>query len=308
MGIIAIYGDLRLLRRCTVQDGANGHAHPMDMTSTHTPSPQGSACLDRPCDKSRWVRANILGVRFDLVDYEQVLAAVEAWRGRGERQYVTITNPHSVLLCRLDQEMRLATAGAGLTLPDGAGVILAACILGYDHRGRTPGPTLMLKLCDWGRQRGYRHFFYGGAPGVAEELARRLGGRFPGMEVAGAYSPPYRPLNAAEDQADVDRINACKADVVWVGLGAPKQEKWMSAHRGRIEATVLIGVGAAFDFHSGTVPWAPGWLRRLGLEWAWRLATDPRRMWRRNLDSPRFLLGVLSQRIRRAMARPSSAP
>jgi len=176
-------------------------------------------------------------------------------------------------------------------------LILAARLLGLKSRGRVTGPTLMLKLCDWGRERGYRHYFYGGKEGVAETLARRLSERFPGLEVAGTFSPPFRTLTEEEGAAVVEKINATRPDVVWVGLGAPKQEKWMAAHVGRIAAAALIGVGAAFDFHSGNVKWAPGWIRKIGMEWAWRLAHEPRRLWRRNLDSPLFLLAVMKQRI-----------
>lgn len=240
----------------------------------------------------------ILGVRFDLADYAAVLETLYGWRETGKRSYVTITNPHSVLMCRRDEEMRRATDGAGLTLPDGVGIIWAAAILGYPHHGRVTGPTLMLRLCDEGRRLGLRHYFYGGTEGVADQLAERLSERFPGLAVAGTYCPPFRALGPEEDEAILRKINAAKPDVVWVGLGAPKQEKWMAARVGRIEAAAMIGVGAAFDFHSGNVQWAPKWVRALGIEWAYRLVLEPGRLWRRNLDSPLFLMKVLCQRLR----------
>jgi N-acetylglucosaminyldiphosphoundecaprenol N-acetyl-beta-D-mannosaminyltransferase len=245
----------------------------------------------------------ILGIRFDWMDYDGVLEAVEGWRAAGLRRYITITNPHSVLLCRRDPAMMDATSGAGLTLPDGVGIIWAATILGLSHNGRVSGPTLMLYLCDRGRAFGYRHYFYGGNDGMPERLAQRLKERFPGLEVAGGYSPPFRPLTQEEDREDVARINDSRPDILWVGLGAPKQEKWIAAHLGRIEAPVIIGVGAAFDFHSGEVPWAPAWVRRTGLEWAFRLVREPGRMWRRNLDSPLFLAMVLGQRMHALLIR-----
>jgi N-acetylglucosaminyldiphosphoundecaprenol N-acetyl-beta-D-mannosaminyltransferase len=154
----------------------------------------------------------------------------------------------------------------------------------------------MLNLCEWGQRHSYRHFFYGGAEGVADELANRLASRYPGLIVAGTCCPPFRPMSEAEDRRAVEQINASRPDVVWVGLGAPKQEKWMFEHVGRIHAPVIIGVGAAFDFHSGRIAWAPGWIRRIGMEWIYRLAREPGRMWRRNLDSPRFLFRVLCQK------------
>lgn len=250
---------------------------------------------ENTCVPQKW---DILQVQFNLIDYDRTLEAILQWRKSNQRNYVTITNPHSVMMCLRDHEMRRATAQAGLTLPDGAGAILAANILGYPHHKRVTGPTLMLKLCDWGRQHGLRHFFYGGSEGVADLLAQRFGDKLPGLEIAGTYCPPFRPLTDEEDETIVKAINATKPDVVWVGLGAPKQEKWMSEHLGKIKATAMIGVGAAFDFHSGNVKWAPGWVRKLGIEWAYRLAQNPRRMWRRNLSSPIFLTIVLCQRLR----------
>jgi len=237
----------------------------------------------------------VLGIAFDLVNCQEVLDTIRLWRERGEKCYIALTNPHSVLICQRDAEMRRATEEAALTLPDGVGIIWAANILGYPHQGRVTGPALMLNLCDRGRRFGLRHYFYGGAEGVAERLARRLAEMYPGLQVAGVHCPPFRALTPEEDEEAVRRINAARPDIVWVGLGAPKQEKWMAAHAGRVEAPAMIGVGAAFDFHSGNVPWAPAWIRRLGIEWAYRLALDPRRMWRRNLDSPLFLLKVCGQ-------------
>jgi N-acetylglucosaminyldiphosphoundecaprenol N-acetyl-beta-D-mannosaminyltransferase len=242
---------------------------------------------------------SILRVPFNLVSYQDVLETIDEWRSNGCQRYITITNPHSVMLCTRDAAMDRATYEAGLTLPDGVGIIWAARILGYPHRGRATGPTLMLRLCDAGRERNYRHFFYGGSEGVADRVAELLSTHYRGLAVAGTYCPPFRKLSDNEDQQIVDRINATKPDIVWVGLGAPKQEKWMADHVDRIHATAMIGVGAAFDFHSGNIKWAPGWIRKIGMEWAYRFALEPRRMWRRNLDSPLFLMHVVGQRISR---------
>ena len=240
----------------------------------------------------------IEGVRFDLVDYDAVLRKIQEWRQVGERTYVCITNPHCVLLCHRDPAMAEATAGAGLTLPDGVGIVLAARILGYGRSARVTGPALMLRMCDQGREHDLRHYFYGGGEGVANRMSQRLAAAYPGLSIAGTSSPPFRPLTAEEESAELERMNRSKADVIWVGLGAPKQEKWMAAHRERLEATVLIGVGAAFDFHSGNVKWAPRWMRTLGLEWLYRTVHEPRRVGPKARDSFIFGFRVLAGRMR----------
>jgi len=238
---------------------------------------------------------NIAGVDFDFLLKSEIPGIIDRWRRAGRRGYVTLTNPHSVMLCRRDQEMRHATSQATITLPDGVGIVLGARLLGHGRRHRCTGPAMMLEICDKGRELDLSHYFYGGAEGVPDRLAERLSETFPGLKVAGTCCPPFGQMTAEEDDAIVARINAAKPDIIWVGLGAPKQEKWMAAHLGRIKATALIGVGAAFDFHSGNVEWAPDFMRRFGLEWAYRLARNPRRMWRRNLDSPIFLACVAQQ-------------
>jgi exopolysaccharide biosynthesis WecB/TagA/CpsF family protein len=238
---------------------------------------------------------NILGTHFSLLTYKDVMRTIMHWRDKQERHYVTLTPPYSVLMCRRDARLREATQAASLTLPDGVGIILAAKLLRYPHHGRVTGPTLMLRLCDWGRAEGLRHYFYGGAAGVADALADRLKQDYPGLKVVGTCCPPFRDLTPTEDTEVVKQVNATRPDVVWVGLGSPKQEKWMARHAGRINATALIGVGAAFDFHSGRVKWAPAWMRKMGIEWAYRLVTEPRRMWRRNVNSLVFVAGVVWQ-------------
>lgn len=240
---------------------------------------------------------NILGTHFSLLSYRDVLTTILRWRDRNERHYVALTPPYSVLMCRRDVRLHEATEAASLTLPDGVGIILASKLLRYPHHGRVTGPTLMLRLCDWGRDKGLRHYFYGGAPGVADALAERLQQKYPGLTVVGTYCPPFRELTPTEDAEALTRINETKPDIVWVGLGSPKQEKWMAEHLGRLDAAAMVGVGAAFDFHSGRVKWAPKWMRNAGVEWAYRLVTEPRRMWRRNIDSFVFLGKVVEQRV-----------
>ena len=239
-------------------------------------------------------RYPIAGVPFDLVDHPDVLAAIVS-RPMAAPLIVTLVNPHTVMNCRASRPIRDAVLASDLILPDGVGIALAARLLGLPRHGRIPGPSLVLNLCRDGRSSGLRHYFYGGAPGVARNMAARLSTAFPGLEVAGWYSPPLLDPTLQDDHCA--RINEARPDVIWVGLGSPKQELWMARNAAELKARAVIGVGAAFDFHSGNVSWAPEWVRRIGLEWAYRLAVEPRRMWRRNLDSPWFLGLVLKQRV-----------
>jgi N-acetylglucosaminyldiphosphoundecaprenol N-acetyl-beta-D-mannosaminyltransferase len=159
---------------------------------------------------------------------------------------------------------------------------------------RVYGPDLMLAVLALAAEREWSSFFYGGGPDVPELLAKRLTARFPGLRVAGTWSPPFRPLTPEEDQAVVERINRSRADLVWVGLSTPKQERWMAAHVGRVHAKALLGVGAAFDIHAGLLPQAPPWMQRSGLEWLYRLGREPTRLWRRYLgNNPRFVVEIL---------------
>lgn len=243
------------------------------------------------------VRRSILGVGVDVIGFDEVVTLIERWRATRERRCIVVTNPHSILMCRSDHEMMAATRAGALVLADGVGTTLALRVLYRMKSVRLPGPELMLRLFDAGRATGLRHFLYGGRPDVLQALCLRLQRRFPEATMCGSFSPPFRKLSAGEDAEVVRMISNTRPDVVWVGLGAPKQEKWMAAHVGQIRAAALIGVGAAFDFHAGTVPWAPKWIRSAGLEWAYRLAHEPKRLWRRNLDSPVFLYHVLKQRL-----------
>ncbi|MDX1545625.1 MAG: WecB/TagA/CpsF family glycosyltransferase [Rhodothermales bacterium] len=249
---------------------------------------------------------DILGLRVSAVDIPRALATIDGWIARREPRYACVSNVHSVMESWDDPALRRIHNEAGLVTPDGMPLVWISRLRGRRHVRRVYGPDLMLALCAHGLERGYRHYFYGGADGVAGDLARRLGERFPGLVVAGAETPPFRPLTPEEDAAAVERINAARPDVVWVGLGMPKQERWMHAHVGRIEAPALIGVGAAFDFHTGRKPQAPAWMQRTGLEWAFRLATEPRRLAGRYLrHNPRFVGLALLELMR---LRPAPRP
>ena len=253
-------------------------------------------------------RFDVLGVPVSAITMADALETIDAWiRGRSPH-YVCVTGVHGVMESQRDDELRRIHEGAGLVTPDGMPLVWMAHLLGHPRVERVYGPDLLLACCEMSTRRGYRHFFYGGAPGVGERLAARLEARFPGLSVAGLYSPPFRPLTPEEDAALVDRINAARPDIVWVGLSTPKQERWMAAHVGRLQAPVLVGVGAAFDFHAGVKRQAPRWMQRSGLEWSFRLMTEPRRLGKRYLvNNPSFVWRVASQWLRGTASREVTA-
>jgi N-acetylglucosaminyldiphosphoundecaprenol N-acetyl-beta-D-mannosaminyltransferase len=242
-------------------------------------------------------RVDLLGVGISVTSMQTTLAQIEAWIEEGQRRYVCVTNVHAVIECQDDPELMRIHNQSGLTVPDSAPVYWAGRLAGAKQMGPVRGPDLLPAVCAVAARRGWRSYFYGGEPGIPERLGSRLATRFPGLQVAGTYSPPFRPLTPAEDDAAVERINSSDADLVWVGLSAPKQERWMAEHRDRLRAPVLIGVGQAFDIHAGIKPEAPAWMRPIGLEWLFRLALEPRRLWRRYLrTNPRFLASVVRRR------------
>ena len=241
-------------------------------------------------------RANILGVGVSATNMEMALRTIEEWISRRECHYVCATGVHGVMESWRDDDLRRIHNAAGLVVADGAPLAWLSRIMGVRQADHVRGSDLMLKMCERSAKRGYRQFFYGGAPGVAEKLASRLHGQFPLLQVTGVCSPPFRSLSPEEDSAVVDCINSAKPDIVWVGISTPKQERWMSEHWRRLDAPVLIGVGAAFDFHAGLKKQAPYWMQKSGLEWLFRLLSEPRRLWRRYLiNNPWFLWLVLLQ-------------
>jgi N-acetylglucosaminyldiphosphoundecaprenol N-acetyl-beta-D-mannosaminyltransferase len=244
-------------------------------------------------------KVDVLGVQVSAIDMERALDVIDRWIVEGEREYVCVTGVHGVMESRRDDTLRQIHNRAGLVTPDGMPLVWWSRSRGERQTRRVYGPDLMLACCERSLTTGYRHFFYGGGDGVADLLARRLSRRFPGLTVAGTYTPPFRALSAAEDEDVVKRINDAQPDIVWVGLSTPKQEYWMAEHVGRIEASALIGVGAAFDFHAGLKPQAPRWMQSNGLEWLFRLGTEPRRLWKRYLvNNPAFVWLALQEVMR----------
>ncbi len=241
-------------------------------------------------------RTNVLGVGISAINIPMALEVLDAWIRQQHRTYVCITGVHGVMESQADPELRKIHNQAGLVTPDGMPMVWMSRLAGHKHVDRVYGPDLMLAVCEASLQKGYRHFFYGGNEGVPELLRDKLQEKFPGLQVVGTYSPPFRPLTLEEDAAIVSQINAARPDIVWVGLSTPKQERWMAAHLGKVQAPVMIGVGAAFDFHAGLKPQAPRWMQRSGLEWFFRMVSEPKRLARRYLqNNPKFVMAVLMQ-------------
>lgn len=226
----------------------------------------------------------VLGVRVDAVQIPDAVARMEQWiAARDGCRYIAVTGMHGVTEAQHDTALKSILNAADLVVPDGMPLVWLGRVRGHALRRRVYGPELMLTFCEHSARRGYRHFFYGGAPGVAEQLAENLARRFPSLRIAGAYCPPFRALTGEEEAEVVERIHAAAPDVLWVGLSTPKQEQWMHAFRSRLRVPVLVGVGAAFDVNSGRHRQAPRWMQEHGLEWLFRLLQEPRRLWRRYL-------------------------
>ncbi len=239
----------------------------------------------------------MLGTRLAVSDYGEVVDWMEAMVTAGARGYVTAAAVNLVMSAREDPETDAAVQGATLAVPDGQPLVWALRALGHGDATRVYGPDLMLAFCARAEQRGIPIYLYGGrTPEALALLEGRLRERFPGLRIAGGCSPPFRDLDEDEERGIAARIDASGAAVVWVGTGQPKQEKWMLRMRPLLSAPLLVGVGAAFDFHAGLVSQAPAWMQRAGLEWLYRLSREPRRLWRRYLRyNPRFLVGFARQ-------------
>jgi N-acetylglucosaminyldiphosphoundecaprenol N-acetyl-beta-D-mannosaminyltransferase len=233
----------------------------------------------------------VLGVSVDAVRIDDVCAILEQWiRQRRRCHFVAVTGMHGVMEAQQDPSFRAVLNSADLVVPDGMPLVWLGRLRGLELRRRVYGPELMLAVCQQTTARGWRHFLLGGEPGVPDRLAAALKRMFPGLQIVGTYSPPFRPLTEGEDKELIAAINRTSPDVVWVGLSTPKQERWMFQHRDRLNAAVLLGVGAAFDIHSGSKRQAPKWMREGGFEWLFRLFQEPRRLWRRYLIyGPRFV-------------------
>lgn len=248
-------------------------------------------------------RLRILGVPVDVMQFDEAVETVLGWAEEPSSRTAHFCNVHLVVTAHDSRILLESLENGSLNATDGMPLVWIARHLGVRGK-RVSGPDLMLAVMDLGRARGARHYLYGGGPGVADELAQRLVARFPGLLVVGAWSPPFEPPTAEEVTADIARVQAESPDYLWVGLGAPKQELWVEDARGRLLVAGILAVGAAFDFLSGSKRRAPRWMQRTGLEWLFRLASEPRRLWRRYaVTNTRFVLLAARQLAKRRAGR-----
>lgn len=251
-----------------------------------------------PSEAGAPAHRTILGARVDALTVHSATDRVLAWSRAGESRYVCVATVNNVMTGRADPEFRRIHNGADLVTSDGMPLLWGLRLLGLPEGERVVGMDLTLRICAAAARDGVPVAFLGGAPEVLARLTANLQARYPALRIAYAWSPPFRPLTEEEDRAVVADVKASGARILFVGIGCPKQERWMAAHRGVIPA-VMLGVGAAFDFIAGSKPVAPDWMKRLGLEWLFRLATEPGRLWRRYLlQNPVFIALFTAQVIR----------
>lgn len=246
-------------------------------------------------------RFPVLSIGINAVTLSQTVLIIDSWIRRKEKHYINVCTVHTALECYDSPDLAGVVNRSGLSVPDGMPLVW----LGKLRRlrmGRVYGPDLMLSVCQYGQTRGYRHFFYGSTPDVISKLENNLSKSFPDIRIAGRYSPPFTALSGREKQDVAAIVNHSQADIVWVGLGTPKQDHWVGEFRSRLNAPVLIAVGAAFDFHAGTLKQAPRWMMSCGLEWFFRLVMEPKRLWKRYIfGNPIFIFLTARQLAREAL-------
>jgi len=240
--------------------------------------------------------ARVLDTFIDAVDYPNTLDRISRWAAQKESRYVCICNVHSVVTARQVAAFGHVVNDADLATPDGAPVAWMLRRLGHVTQRRINGPDLMWQYCEQAQRHAEPIFFYGSSEETLSLLMAKLLATFPALKIAGAISPPFRELTPYEDATIVEQINASGAGVVFISLGCPKQELWMAAHRGRIHA-VMVGVGAAFDYHACVIKRAPKWMQDCGLEWLYRLVSEPRRLWRRYLVTNTLFIVLASNQL-----------
>ena len=239
----------------------------------------------------------ILGVKVYVINLPQAQKNINTWIENRDKHYVCLAPAHAIMSVYNNSDLVNVYNNSGMTTPDGMVIVWILKMNGYRHVSRVYGPDLLRAMCSETEKTGLKHYFYGGEPHVVEELVRVLQSDYPELNIIGYESPPFRPLKDAEEIDLLDRMGTLKPDIFWVGLGSPKQEIWMSEHLNQLDVKVMIGVGAAFDFLSGNKKQAPKWMQKTGLEWFFRLITEPKRLWRRYILYPKFVFLVLLQQL-----------
>ncbi|MDR6670313.1 WecB/TagA/CpsF family glycosyltransferase [Rhizobium sp. 1399] len=262
----------------------------------NSPADRNQTSVLGPKDSLKWT--NVLGVRVSAVNLKSATGLIEKVIEDGRKEYVCVRDAHGIVRCQKDPELRSIHNRAFLVTPDGMPLVWALKHAGHVESDRVYGPDLMLSVFNAGSSKGLRHFLYGATAETLEQLQARLLAKFPQARIVGSYAPPFRQLSVQEETDIADRLNRSGADIIWVGLSTPKQELWMARMRDRLEAPMLIGVGAAFDFHAGLKRQAPRIIQRSGFEWVFRLLCEPRRLWRRYaLVVPTFISLTAFQRL-----------
>jgi N-acetylglucosaminyldiphosphoundecaprenol N-acetyl-beta-D-mannosaminyltransferase len=235
-------------------------------------------------------RCNVLGVHISGINMDMAISLSDNHIQAGRPGYVCVTGVHGVMEAQSDLEFRSILNRSFINTPDGMPTVWVGRLQGHSTMARVFGPDYMLRMCELSLTRGYRHFFYGGNTGVAEELARNLSSRYPGLQIAGTYTPPFRQLNASEESELIKVIDDSRPHIFWVGLSTPKQERFMAKYTNRLNVPLMVGVGAAFDFHTGRIADAPKWMKNSGLQWLHRLIQEPRRLGKRYMvNNPKFI-------------------
>jgi len=241
-------------------------------------------------------RANVLGVGVHAINMAQAVELIDAAVQEGRKGYVCVTGVHGVMEAQRDPRLKAILNRAFLTTPDGVPTVWVGKWQGFPSMGRVYGPELMLEICRMSVSRGYTHFLYGGKPGVAAQLKAELAKRFPGIRIVGTYTPPFRELTRDEEAGLINLTTTLSPDFFWVGLSTPKQEKFMARYLDKLQTRLMLGVGAAFDVHTGGISDAPAWVKSAGLQWLHRLMQEPSRLWRRYLiNNPRFVWKIAFQ-------------
>jgi len=243
----------------------------------------------------------ILNVKISAIDMNDACALIEAAVSKKQKKYICVCPVSTIMECKRSNQVLTSVNSADLATPDGMPVVWLGRLMGHNNVRRVYGPDLMRNICDISAKKGYKHFFYGSSENVLLKLKERLIRDYPGLRISGIFSPPFRELTREEDDKIIENINESCSDIVWVGLGSPKQDVWMFKHRDRINAPIMIGVGAAFDFIAGTKPQAPPWVRNCGFEWFFRLVTEPNRLWHRYLiNNTLFIYFIIQEFISKA--------